>query len=94
MSLPLNLPKRGLSKDEPAEYRGVSVNTSGRYGRTPTKIVYRTVYDRRVFNHWLDELADFGSTGLPIDTPEEAFLEAIHAREATVCRTSRRLLGR
>jgi hypothetical protein len=50
MSLPINLPKRGLSKDEAAEYCGVSENTLGRYGPTPAKIGKRTIYDRRMLD--------------------------------------------
>ena len=50
MQLPINLPKLGLSKDEAAEYCGVSVNTLGRHGPTPTKIGDRTIYDRRVLD--------------------------------------------
>jgi hypothetical protein len=57
MPLPINLPKRGLSKDEAAEYCGVSANTLSRHGPTPTKIGDRTIYDRRVLDRWLDELA-------------------------------------
>ena len=88
MPLPINLPKRGLSKDEAAEYCGVSVNTLGRYGPTPTKIGDRIIYDRRVLDRWLDELAGLiSSGGVLIDTPEEALLEAIHARQAAVRRT-------
>jgi hypothetical protein len=93
LPLPINVPKRGLSKEEAAEYCGISVNTLGRYGPTPSKIGDRTVYDRRVLDRWLDELAGFmaGSSGIspPIDNPEEALLEAIHARQAPVRRTSR-----
>jgi hypothetical protein len=88
--LPINLPKRGLSKDEAAEYCGVSANTLGRHGPTPTKIGDRIIYDRRVLDRWLDELAGLiSSGGVLIDTPEEALLEAIHARQAAVRRASR-----
>jgi hypothetical protein len=74
VSLPINMPKRGLSKNEAAEYCGVSVKTLDRHGPTPTKIGDRTIYDRRVLDRWLDELAGLmsRSMGLPIDTPEEA----------------------
>jgi hypothetical protein len=48
VSLPANVQKRGLSKEEAAEYCGVSENTLGRYGPTPTKIGKRTIYDRRM----------------------------------------------
>jgi hypothetical protein len=93
MPLPINLPKRGLSKNEAAEYCGVSANTLGRHGPMPTKIGDRMIYDRRVLDRWLDELAGLisGSSGLglPVDTPEEALLEAIHARQAALRRTSR-----
>ena len=93
MTLPINLPKRGLSKDEAAEYCGVSPNTLGRHGPTPTKIGDRIIYDRRVLDRWLDELAGFMSSGLsgsapPVDSPEETLLEAIHARQAALRRTS------
>ena len=89
--LPLNIPKRGLSIDEAAEYIGVSKNTLTRHGPAPTKIGERSVYDRRVLDRWLDELAGLmsRSMGPPIDTPEEALLEAIHARQVAVRRTSR-----
>jgi hypothetical protein len=89
--LPINVPKRGLSRDEAAEYCGVSVNTLGRHGPTPTKIGDRIIYDRRVLDRWLDELAGLisGSAGTLIDTPEEKLLEAIHARQVAVRRTAR-----
>ena len=92
MPLPINVPKRGLSKDEAAEYCGVSVTTLGRHGPTPTKIGDRIIYDRRVLDRWLDELAGLisgSSGGVLIDTPEEALLEAIHARKVALRRTSR-----
>ena len=38
MSLPINLPKHGLSKDEAAEYCSVSVKTLDGHGPAPTKI--------------------------------------------------------
>jgi hypothetical protein len=47
VTLPLNIAKRGLSKDEAAEYCGVSANTLGKHGPPPTKIGDRTLYDRR-----------------------------------------------
>jgi hypothetical protein len=88
VSLPLNVPKRGLSKDEAAEYCGVSVNTLGRHGPTPTKIGDRTVYDRRVLDRWLDELAGLTAAAAfsqsSAETPEETLLEAIHARKAAL----------
>lgn len=92
MPLPINLPKRGLSKDEAAEYCGVSLNTLRRHGPTPAKIGDRIIYDRRVLDCWLDELGGLisgSSGGVLIDTPEEALLEAIHARQAALRRTSR-----
>ena len=89
MPLPINLPKRGLSKDEAAEYCGVSANTLSRHGPTPTKIGDRTIYDRRVLDHWLDELAGFISGVGASEAPEEKLLEAIHARKATLRYTSR-----
>jgi hypothetical protein len=45
-----------------------------------------------VLDRWLDELAGLMrgvGAGPPVDTPEEALLEAIHARQAAVRRTSR-----
>jgi|SRR5215469_3781461 len=91
--LPINLPKRGLSKDEAAEYCGVSVNTLSRHGPNATRIGDRVVYDRRVLDRWLDELAGLTSGApsavvLSPNTQEEELLEAIHARQATVRRTS------
>jgi hypothetical protein len=50
--LPINVPKRGLSKEEAAEYCGVSVNTLGRHGPTPTKIGDRIIYDRVRLDTW------------------------------------------
>jgi hypothetical protein len=85
--LPLNLPKRGLSKDEAAEYCGVSVNTLSRHGPTPSKIGDRTVYDRRVLDRWLDELGGLSAATFSqssAETPEETLLEAIHARKAAL----------
>jgi hypothetical protein len=90
--LPINLPKRGLSKDEAAEYCGLSPTSLGRYGPPPTKIGERIIYDRLVLDRWLDELAGFVPeklTGAEFDTPEEKLLEAIHARQAALRRTSR-----
>lgn len=90
MPLPVNVPKRGLSKEEAAEYCGVSVNTLIRHGPTATKIGDRTIYDRRVLDRWLDELAELPSqelNGALQPTPEEKLLEAIHARKTTLRRT-------
>jgi hypothetical protein len=81
--LPINVPKRGLSKEEAAEYCGVSVNTLGRHGPTPTKIGDRTVYDRRVLDTWLDKLAGI-APDQPADDPETSLLEAISARKAAL----------
>jgi hypothetical protein len=93
--LPVNIPKRGLSKEEAAEYCGVSETTLARHGPSPTKISKRKiVYDRRVLDRWLDERAGLspqeatGVGGLQ-PTPEEKLLEAIHARETAIRRTSR-----
>jgi hypothetical protein len=94
MPLPINVPKRGFSKEEAAEYCGVSVGTLERHGPEPTKITKRKmVYDRRVLDRWLDELAglapeELSDAGLQPDTPEEKLLEAIHARQAALRRTS------
>jgi hypothetical protein len=88
VALPFNLPKRGLSGDEAAEYCGVSKNTLTRHGPAPTKIGDRVVYDRRVLDRWLDELAGLIPAAVSENTPEEALLEAIHARQNPVRRTS------
>jgi hypothetical protein len=92
LALPINVPKRGLSKEEAAEYCGVSANTLARHGPQPTKITKRKiVYDRRVLDRWLDELAGLPSPELNgagmQPTPEEELLEAIHARKTTLRRT-------
>jgi len=83
MPLPINVPKRGLSKDEAAEYCGVSANTLTRHGPTPTKIGDRTIYDRRVLDRWLDQLGGRCAT-ISNDDPETTLLEAIHARKASL----------
>ena len=83
MPLPINVPKRGLSKEEAAEYCGVSVNTLGRHGPTPTKIGDRTVYDRRVLDTWLDKLAGIAPDQSAGD-PETSLLKAINARKAAL----------
>jgi hypothetical protein len=88
VTLPLNIAKRGLSKDEAAEYCGVSANTLGKHGPPPTKIGERIIYDRRVLDRWLDELAGL-APALRSGNPEEQLLKAIHARQAPVRRTSR-----
>ena len=82
MPLPINIPRRCLSADEAAEYCGVSRNTLVRHGPAPTKIGERCVYDRRVLDRWLDGLA--GLANLLDDDPENALLEAIHARKTAV----------
>jgi hypothetical protein len=88
--LPVNIPKRGLSEEEAAEYCGVAPNTLARHGPSPTKITKRKkVYDRRVLDRWLDELAGLPSQDLngSQPTPEEKLLEAIHARKTPLRRT-------
>jgi predicted DNA-binding transcriptional regulator AlpA len=84
--LPLNIPKRGLSADEAAEYCGVSRNTLAEHGPKPSKIGTRSVYDRRVLDRWLDELGGLNAaTAAATDmTPEESLLEAINARKAAL----------
>ncbi len=89
MTLPPNLPKRGLSVDEAAEYLGVSKTTLAQHGPAPMRIGGRVIYDRRVLDHWLDGLAGL----LPAtteQTPEEALLEAIRARQAPLRHATRR----
>jgi hypothetical protein len=89
--LPINIPKRGLSKEEAAEYCGVSVNTLIRHGPTATKIGDRTIYDRRVLDRWLDGLAGPPSSELngagEQPTPEEKLLERINARKTALRHT-------
>jgi hypothetical protein len=82
LPLPLNVPKRGLSLDEAAEYCGVSGNTLTRHGPPGIKIGERKVYDRRALDRWLDQLA--GSSQTAEDAPNEALMEAIHARKTAV----------
>jgi hypothetical protein len=81
--------RRGLSKEEGAEYCGVSVNTLVRHGPSPTKIGERSVYDRRVLDRWLDELAGFVAGSVSTDDPEEQLLKAIHARKTALRHPSR-----
>jgi hypothetical protein len=82
MALPTNIPKRGLSLAEAAEYCGVSDKTLQRHGPEPSKIGERVVYDRRVLDLWLDGLAHLPSPGAnPIEDPENLLLKAIDARK-------------
>ena len=80
--LPPNIPKRGLSLAEAAEYCGVSGNTLTRHGPPPIKIGDRSIYDRHTLDRWLDRLAGFGSD--EGDDPEHTLLQAIHARKAPI----------
>ena len=85
MALPSNIPKRGLSLAEAAEYCGVSDKTLQRHGPQPSKIGERVVYDRRVLDLWMDSLANLPSSGLnPIEDPEDILLKAIHARKTAL----------
>jgi predicted DNA-binding transcriptional regulator AlpA len=83
-ALPSNIPKRGLSVDEAAEYCGVSRNTLAQHGPSPTKIGSRSVYDRRALDRWIDGLAGIGSDQ-PEEDPEQTLLRAIHARKIALC---------
>ena len=85
MALPTNIPKRGLSLAEAAEYCGVSDKTLQRHGPEPSKIGERVVYDRRVLDRWLDSLADLPSSAInPIEDPEDLLLKAIDARKTAL----------
>jgi len=85
MALPSNIPKRGLSLAEAAEYCGVSDKTLLRHGPQPTKIGERSVYDRRVLDLWMDSLAHLPSSGInPVEDPEDILLKAIHARKTAL----------
>jgi hypothetical protein len=83
MALPPNLPKRGLSLEEAAEYCGVSQKTMGRHGPPPVKIGERSIYDRCVLDRWLDQLSDTVVLQQPC-AREDALMEAIYARKDTV----------
>jgi predicted DNA-binding transcriptional regulator AlpA len=95
-ALPSNIPKRGLSLDEAAEYCGVSRNSLLRHGPNPTKIGDRSVYDRRVLDAWLDHLAAAAATRAappPAELSAEDMSpleEAIHARKNSVRHPPRR----
>jgi len=85
MALPSNIPKRGLSLAEAAEYCGVSDKTLQRHGPEPSKIGERVVYDRRVLDRWMDSLADLPSSRVnPIEDPENLLLKAIDARKISI----------
>ena len=88
MPLPSNIPRRCLSADEAAEYCNVSKNTLVRHGPAATKIGERSVYDRRVLDLWLDQLAGLGSDATD-DNPERLLLQAINARKVALRRTAR-----
>jgi hypothetical protein len=66
MKLLPDIPKRGLSLDEAAEYCGISPATLSRYGPPATKIgKRRKIYDRRVIDRWLDQLSGFDEPSSP-----------------------------
>jgi hypothetical protein len=86
-TLPSNIPKRCLSIIEAAEYCSISPSALAQHGPAPTRIGARTVYDRRVLDRWLDELAGLSAVAFSqssAETPEETLLEAIHARKAAL----------
>lgn len=94
MPFPVHVPKRGLSEEEAAVYCGVPLSKLKRYGPQPSEITKRTkIYDRRVLDRWLDELAGLppqeGDGARPRQPPPEQvkLLEAIHARKTTLRRT-------
>jgi hypothetical protein len=88
VSLPINIAKRGLSLDEAAEYCGISANTLTRHGPPAVKIGDRRVYDRRTLDRWLDRLAGFVPPEAGDESPpEDALLEAIHARKVALRHT-------
>ena len=82
--LPANIPKRGLSLAEAAEYCGVSPPTLTRHGPPPIKIGDRSVYDRRALDRWLDRLARLVPDDPIAGDPENSLLRAIHARKASL----------
>jgi hypothetical protein len=82
--LPANIPKRGLSLAEAAEYCGISGTTLTRHGPPPIKIGDRSVYDRRALDRWLDQLAGLSPDASLADDPENELLQAIHARKTVL----------
>jgi len=81
-SLPDNIPKRGLSLDEAAEYLGISPHSLERHGPKPTKIGGRNVYDRKALDLWFDNLSGIATMQDPAAMRgDELLLEAIHARK-------------
>ena len=85
MALPINIPKRGLSLAEAAEYCGVADKTLQRHGPKPSKIGERTIYDRHALDLWLDGLAHLPSPGVnSIEDPEDLLLKAIDARKTAL----------
>jgi hypothetical protein len=85
MALPTNIPKRGLSLAEAAEYCGISDKTLQRHGPDPSKIGERAVYDRHVLDLWMDSLARLPSSAInSIVDPEALLLKAIRARKTSL----------
>jgi hypothetical protein len=80
MPLPSNIPKRGLSVEEAAEYCGVSEPTLRRHGPAPAKIGERVIYDRVALadlRALIQNTCSGGPRGLPAPTRssiEAAFL--------------------
>jgi hypothetical protein len=81
--------RRGLSKEEAAEYCGVSPNTLIRHGPPPSKIGERSIWDRRVLDRWLDDLAGLVAGSPPAEDPEEQLLRAVHVRKTALRHSSR-----
>jgi hypothetical protein len=98
MALPPNIPKRGLSLSEAAEYCGVSDNTLIQHGPKPSKIGNRNVYDLKMLDRWLDSIAipppATGGGNLTIADHEQQILEALHARPRTSLRPRSAQRGR
>jgi hypothetical protein len=85
MTLPANIPRRGLSLDEAAEYCGIGAKTLQRHGPEPVRIGDRVVYDRVALDAWLDGLI------CPPAAPaaEAALSRAIHEKTTSVRRPPR-----
>ena len=91
-ALPPNIPKRGLSLAEAAEYCGVSETTLTKHGPRPSKIGERNIYDLRVLDYWMDGLASLpiGAGGAAPADPEAELLKAIHEAHPAVRHSARR----
>jgi hypothetical protein len=89
MTLPENIPRRGLTLAEAAEYLGIGAKTLQRHGPAPVKIGDRVVYDRQQLDTWFDSLSSPAAAA----GAEAALSRAIHEKTTPVRRPPHQQTG-